>query len=326
MKSVFISYKSEDIQYALRLCRYFSWSDIKYWIDKENIDGGEPYDVIIPEIIQQCDIVLALISKGSLESDNVANEIRIAIKYKKKVIPVMLENIKLEGPISYHIESNNRIEVFKDWDSEVDRLINQLKYGSDKVRSAIQKDTQERTYGRIQPEARDEYTEEKNSISVKCPHCRSTMLKESESLWNAYIVDKRFALMSELIIWLLTGCIIYYMPGSDTYMSEYIMHIKAETTEPVMLQLLEIEPIAKAITLVVMGFIPVIFLAIAREIGRRKMKESNTEMLTFHCVQCDRRFSMSIPKGNRDAYYVKDLVKATAPDRIQRFITNIKKF
>jgi hypothetical protein len=150
------------------------------------------------------------------------------------------------------------------------------------------------------------------------------MLKESESLWNAYIVDKRFAIMLDITVWILVACFMWFMPGSDAYISARIAFMKDETTDPVMLQLLEIAPVAKAITLVICGFIPVLFMEIARMAWRRE--KSNTEKITYHCVQCDRRFSLSIPKGKRELYYVQNPIEATAPDRIQRLIENIKKF
>lgn len=325
MKSVFISYKSEDLARAQRICRYFDWAGIKYWIDDEGINLGEQYDKIIPEVIPQYDVVLLLVSKGSLESENVANEIRIAKLYNKTIIPLMLEETKLEGALLYHVPSNNRIEAYKDWESAVDRLIVRLKNDNSDSKAEREIPKQKMAYGQASAESKDDQ-KHGSLIHVQCPHCQSTMLKESESIWNAYIVDNRFAIMLEIIVWILSGCFVWFSPKSEIYLSNLISLLKAETTEPVMLQLLEIEPVAKIITLVMFSFVPVAIMGIVRLGLRRERERSGIETLTYHCVQCDKRFSLSIQKGKRELYYVQNPIKATGLDRIQRIIENVKKF
>ena len=323
MKSVFISYKSEDLARAQRICRYFDWAGIKYWIDDEGINLGEQYDKIIPEVIPQYDVVLLLVSQGSLESENVTNEIRIAKLYNKTIIPLMLEETKLEGALLYHVPSNNRIEAYKDWESAVDRLIVRLKNDNSDSKAEREIPKQKPAYGQASAESKDDQ-KHGSLIHVQCPHCQSTILKESESFWNAFIVDKRFAIMLIILVWILSALLLWAIPESDVYVANTISRMKLETTDPVMLQLLDIEPVAKGITFVIWGFIPVIFMLVARFAGQKN--KATTETLTYHCVQCDRRFSLSIPKGKRDLYHVENLIKATAPDRIQRMIEEVKKF
>lgn len=126
MADVFISYSSKDREEAQKVAAKLKTKEINCWIDIEDIPKGEPYDDCIPKAISQCSVIVMLIGDNSMASKNVKNELRLAIYYKKPVIPFMLEDIELRDAFLYHIEANNRIFAYQNWYSAIANLVDNV--------------------------------------------------------------------------------------------------------------------------------------------------------------------------------------------------------
>lgn len=123
MADVFISYSSKNRAEARKVVDGLKDKKIHCWIDIEDIPKGIPYDDYIPEAISQCRVIVMLICASSMASENVKNELRLAIHYKKPVIPFMLEDTELKDAFLYHINANNRIFAYQNWHSAIENLI-----------------------------------------------------------------------------------------------------------------------------------------------------------------------------------------------------------
>lgn len=126
MADVFISYSSKDKTKAQNLTAVLKEKEIDYWIDFEHLPKGAKYDDYITEAIAECGTVVVLLSRNSLESENVKNEVRIAKFFSKGIIPFMLEDVPLKEAFLYHIESNSRIFADSDWENAIMELVEAL--------------------------------------------------------------------------------------------------------------------------------------------------------------------------------------------------------
>lgn len=160
MKKVFISYESSNEKQALDLVTALENRKLSCWIAKKDVPKGEPYDDYIPKAIAECSVVVMLFSEASMSSPHVKNELRLAVKRDKKVIPFMLEDIELREAFEYHIESNNRISADQSWDEAVEELVCSL-YRANLLPKPEHKET-ETTIPAILRET-----------DVKCPLCHS---------------------------------------------------------------------------------------------------------------------------------------------------------
>lgn len=133
MADVFISYSRKDSEQVKRLINSLKSHGISYWIDYENIPHGVPYDDCIRNAIPQSSIFLLVVSEDSMRKPDVKNELRIANKCGKLVIPFMLEDVELIDAVSYHIEANNRINAFEDWDIAINGLLNDVRRSSQQI-------------------------------------------------------------------------------------------------------------------------------------------------------------------------------------------------
>lgn len=87
---IFVSYSSKDRPFALGLTKELEKLGAKVWIDQLGIELGENWDNAIEEALNSADTLLLLISPTSVASENVKDEVSIAIGENKNLVPVMI--------------------------------------------------------------------------------------------------------------------------------------------------------------------------------------------------------------------------------------------
>jgi TIR domain len=87
----FLSYSRADEDFALRLADDLRSLGVEMWVDRLNIRPSEHWDRAIERAIRGCCRVVAVLSPRAVASENVADEISLAINSGKPVIPVMME-------------------------------------------------------------------------------------------------------------------------------------------------------------------------------------------------------------------------------------------
>lgn len=132
MSKIFISHRSLDKEYALRIKDSIEDFGYTVWIDNEKILGG---DIIIEKVdqgIAECNFVIALLSKN-IDESWVRRELNLAMHYEvesnKKnsnkncfVIPVLIEECKV--PIV--LMGKKHINLFEDFDLAIREIIHQI--------------------------------------------------------------------------------------------------------------------------------------------------------------------------------------------------------
>ena len=91
----FVSYARADERFALRLAEDLRLRGVAIWIDQLNIRTSEHWDRAIERAIRGCSSVLVILSPRAVLSDNVADEISLAVDGAKTIIPVMIEPCRL---------------------------------------------------------------------------------------------------------------------------------------------------------------------------------------------------------------------------------------
>jgi len=97
MTSLFISYSRKNIDFAHKLTDAFNSQQLDFWIDWEGIPPTVDWWGEIEKGIEEADIFLFLISHDSIRSDVCKQEIEHAIKNGKRLIPIVVEQIKSEN-------------------------------------------------------------------------------------------------------------------------------------------------------------------------------------------------------------------------------------
>jgi len=99
------------MQDCLALIEALDNAGINYWVDRQGIEAGSAWAQIIGKALHESSIVLLLASEYSLNSDNVFNEIDLAVSMNKPIVPVVIGNFP-DGyyKLMYHVHARQRLE------------------------------------------------------------------------------------------------------------------------------------------------------------------------------------------------------------------------
>lgn len=107
---VFISYSRKDIELVDAIREILDQSGISYWIDKEGIFSGENYKEVIVDAIEIAKTVVFVSSVNSNASINVIRELGYAVKQRRTIIPVLLDDTPYAKSVRLDISDIHQIE------------------------------------------------------------------------------------------------------------------------------------------------------------------------------------------------------------------------
>ena len=124
--SCFLSFSSKDTRFVDRLNTDLKHSGVSCWSYNENLEIGRFIQKNLIEAIQQHDRILLVLSKNSIESREVRNEVQIALDKEKEVqkmvlIPIYIDRVALESQHNWVGEIYERnVGDFSNWEMEED--------------------------------------------------------------------------------------------------------------------------------------------------------------------------------------------------------------
>ena len=97
-KKIFISYSRKDKDLVFDIVRQIEDKvGVKCWIDVNGIESGQQFVDVIMGAIENCEVVLFMMSDSSLKSEYARKEVNYANLMKKRIVPVILDGDKLRG-------------------------------------------------------------------------------------------------------------------------------------------------------------------------------------------------------------------------------------
>jgi uncharacterized protein YjbI with pentapeptide repeats len=120
-QSCFISYSRRDATFANRLYQHLMNAGVNCWIDKKRLTVGELYRSSISDAMKEYDRVLVIISKHSLDSLEVEEEVLAALEREEEnrpskiVLPVTLDDAVMSTDKTWgkQIRDTKQILAFK---------------------------------------------------------------------------------------------------------------------------------------------------------------------------------------------------------------------
>lgn len=109
---LFFCHSSADKDAAALLCNAFEKKNRVCWIAPRNIPAGKKWAEAIVEAIAESKIVLLLMSKDAVASEQVMNEIEQAVKHQIPILPVRLEAVDATAELSYFISRSHWFDAF----------------------------------------------------------------------------------------------------------------------------------------------------------------------------------------------------------------------
>jgi tetratricopeptide (TPR) repeat protein len=107
---IFVSYSRRDAgDFANQIQRHLSSFKYDIFTDVHSIKAGETWSNIIEENISKCDIFVAIVTYGALQSSHVENEVLQAQNEKKTIIPCFHKDISIND-IKWGLEKIQGVE------------------------------------------------------------------------------------------------------------------------------------------------------------------------------------------------------------------------
>jgi TIR domain-containing protein len=91
----FVSYSRRDQEFVLRLGGDLRAAGSQIWVDQIDIRPGDHWDRAVERALRDCVGMLLILSRSSVASENVLDEVTIALQAGKPVIPVRIEPCNL---------------------------------------------------------------------------------------------------------------------------------------------------------------------------------------------------------------------------------------
>lgn len=130
---LFITYSQSDTKIVKTLTAELQNRGVKIWLDMQNIKPGERWDESIEKAIINAAGMLVFVSKASVKSNNVMDEVTFMMENNSLVIPVLIEK---DVDLPFRLRKLEYIDL-TDINKNADRNI-KLDYYADKIIQRIQ--------------------------------------------------------------------------------------------------------------------------------------------------------------------------------------------
>src|ERR1700689_1537713 len=109
--SIFISYASQDIVAANKVCSALEAAGFACWIAPRDVRAGEPYAAAIVEAINACRMVVLILTKNAIESPHVLREVERASSKKRSILSIRLDGAELPPELEYFLSANHWLDA-----------------------------------------------------------------------------------------------------------------------------------------------------------------------------------------------------------------------
>lgn len=116
--AVFVSYARANATSVLPVIEGAKEQGRHFWLDQQNISGGEGWAGEIVRAIKAAQGVLVMCSKAAFESDHVKREIYLADRYRKKLVPVFIEQAEPPEDFEYFFAGVQMTNLFETPEAE----------------------------------------------------------------------------------------------------------------------------------------------------------------------------------------------------------------
>lgn len=133
---VFISYSRKDKEFVRRLNDALDAHGVNAWVDWEGIPLSADWMAEITKAIEGADAFLFVITPDSLASKVCAEELDIALRYNKKLIPILRRMPRREAPMHAKLAATNWVYLRDqdDFDATLPKLLEIIRLDLDWVR------------------------------------------------------------------------------------------------------------------------------------------------------------------------------------------------
>ena len=125
MDQIFVSYARADKDFVDSLARDIEEADrarFDVWTDRADISGGDDWNTAISRAIRGCSQFLIVLSPNSTRSTKVGQELSLADKHEKRIIPLMYQPCDIPEEFELLLVRQQVIDFTQDYNEALQRL------------------------------------------------------------------------------------------------------------------------------------------------------------------------------------------------------------
>lgn len=114
----FISYSRKDLNLTDRIIEMMTSNEVNCWIDRNDSVAGLDYAASIVRAIKNSRVFILIISKSSINSRHVLNELNTAVSADRIIIPINIDQSPLSDAMEYYLGKTQWIDAdpnSQDW-------------------------------------------------------------------------------------------------------------------------------------------------------------------------------------------------------------------
>ena len=121
--AAFVSYSRKDSGFVKKLVNDLKAGGASVWFDQVDIQPGTGWDTAVQHALNECPQMLLVLSPTSAASANVLDEISVALRTNKTILPILHEDCEI--PI--RVSRLQYIDFRKDYAAALEQLLEQLR-------------------------------------------------------------------------------------------------------------------------------------------------------------------------------------------------------
>jgi len=110
-RTVFISHASKNFKLADEICRLLEGRGISCWIAPRDIPPGASYGENIAVAIEHCSAVIFVMTDQANQSRAVANELELAFRHQRVIIPVRVNHIEPAQSLRFFVSNAQWVDA-----------------------------------------------------------------------------------------------------------------------------------------------------------------------------------------------------------------------
>lgn len=194
---VFISYSRKDYvdergtelvnSEVANILQTLKQANISFWFDKEGVKHGEDFGVTILKYIKASKIFVYLSTVEANRSEWTRNEIACALMYKKKIIPVRIDESPFHDSVMFRIAALDHINYYLNPKKGREELIDSIKrYLAEEEAAAVRREEEERRHR----EEQDMQRRQQEALRIKQQQAEDLRAEISKTEEECSVLEK----------------------------------------------------------------------------------------------------------------------------------------
>ncbi len=126
-QNVYICHSLYDNHVADNICLFLELNGVKCWMAPRDVKRNERHAKAVYNSIRRCDVVVVVYTKNTNKAEYVIDELDIAFKAKRRIIPFLVDDSTMNAELNYYLPTRYRIPAYPCYPEKLDHLLTRVR-------------------------------------------------------------------------------------------------------------------------------------------------------------------------------------------------------